>query len=115
MWTGLKRCVASEVSTALPGSPHPYARHRHFRGREWFAALAATIGVRSLASVVMGYIGLRLLEAYGLRNEKTGAEWLGALSGALYISLEIAHLMHQTSLVSAGVLLANILSVAAGY
>ena len=160
MWTGLKRCVASEVSTALPGSPHPDARRRTlraiaiFEAVKGFAALAAAIGllrllhhdlhhlalallwrfhldpetryptlllhyadllsaldVRSLAPVVLGYIGLRLLESYGLWKEKTWAEWLGALSGALYIPLEIAHLMHQTSLVSAGVFLANILIV----
>ena len=67
--------------------------------------------MRSLAPEVLGYVGLRLFESYGLWNEKTSAEWLGALSSALYIPLEIAHLIHQTSLVSAGVLLANILIV----
>jgi len=34
------------------------------------------------------------------------------LSGALYIPLEVAHLMHSTTLVNAGVLLANVLMVA---
>ena len=153
--------MASEVSTALPGSPHPDARRRAlraiaiFEAVKGFAALAAAIGllrllhhdvhqlalallwrfhldpqthyptlllhyadllsgldVRSLAPVVTGYIGLRLLEAYGLWNEKTWAEWLAALSGAIYLPLEAGHLMHRATLINGAVLLANLLIVA---
>lgn len=76
-----------------------------------YADVLSAINLRTMAPVAVAYIAVRLLEAYGLWNEKTWAEWLGALSGALYIPLEIAHLMHKTSVVSAGVLLANILMV----
>ena len=54
---------------------------------------------------------MRLLEGYGLWKEKILAEWLGALSGALYIPIEIGHLMHRTTLVNGAVLLANLLMV----
>ena len=76
-----------------------------------YADLLSAINLRTMAPVAVAYITVRLLEAYGLWNEKTWAEWLGALSGALYIPLEVGHLMHKTSFVSAGVLLANILMV----
>jgi uncharacterized membrane protein (DUF2068 family) len=58
--------------------------------------------------VALAYIGVRFLEAWGLWRGKTWAEWLGALSGALYIPLEIAHLVHRTNLINAAVLLANL-------
>ena len=76
-----------------------------------YADLLATINLRTLAPVAVGYIVVRLAEGWGLWKEKIWAEWLGALSGALYIPLEIAHLMHSTTLISAGVLAANILMV----
>ena len=76
-----------------------------------YADLLSTINLRSMAPVAAAYITIRLAEAYGLWKEKVWAEWLGALSGALYIPLEVAHLMHRPTVVNAGVLLANILMV----
>ena len=76
-----------------------------------YADLLSAIDLRSLAPVVIGYVTVRLAEAYGLWMEKVWAEWLGALSGALYIPLEIAHLVHRTTVASAAVLLGNIAMV----
>lgn len=73
-----------------------------------YADLLSAINLRSAAPVAAAYIVIRLAEAYGLWKEKTWAEWLAALSGALYIPLEVAHLVHRTSLVNAAVLFANI-------
>jgi uncharacterized membrane protein (DUF2068 family) len=73
-----------------------------------YADLLQTIKLRSLAPAALAYISLRWLEAYGLWYDKTWAEWLAALSGAFYIPFEIAHLMHRTTLISAGVLLGNV-------
>ena len=131
MWTGLKRCgVAPDGALAaaigllrlLHHDVHQLALALLWRFQLdpetrypalllHYADRVSGLDVRSLAPVVLGYMVMRLLEAYGLWKEKTWAEWLGALSGAIYIPLEIAYLMHQTSLVSAGVLLANILIV----
>lgn len=77
-----------------------------------YADLLSAIDLRSLAPVAIGYITVRLLEAWGLWTDKVWAEWLGALSGALYIPLEIAHLMHRTTFTSAAVLVGNIAVVA---
>ena len=77
-----------------------------------YADLLSALNLRTLAPLAVGYITVRLLEAWGLWWEKIWAEWLGALSGALYIPLEVAHLMHRTSWINATVLAANILMVA---
>ena len=77
-----------------------------------YADLLSVMDLRSLAPVAIGYITVRLAEAWGLWLDKVWAEWLGALSGALYIPLEIAHLMHRTTVASAAVLLGNIAMVA---
>ena len=73
-----------------------------------YADLLSVINLRTLAPLAIGYISLRLLESYGLWKEKTWAEWLGALSRALYLPLEAGHLMHRTSLINGAVLLANL-------
>jgi uncharacterized membrane protein (DUF2068 family) len=77
-----------------------------------YADKLAALNLTTLLPVAVGYIAIRLSEAWGLWKEKAWAEWLGALSGALYIPFEVAHLMHRTTLVNASVLLANILMVA---
>lgn len=76
-----------------------------------YADVLTNADVRSLVFLALGYILLRLLEAYGLWNDRAWGEWLGALSGALYIPFEIRHLLHRSSLVSAAVLAANVLVV----
>jgi uncharacterized membrane protein (DUF2068 family) len=77
-----------------------------------YADLLSAIDLRTLAPVAIAYIAVRMLEAWGLWMDKVWAEWLGALSGALYIPLEIAHLMHRTTVANAAVLLGNIAVVA---
>lgn len=73
-----------------------------------YADLLKGIDLRTMAPVAIAYITVRWLEAYGLWKDKAWAEWLAALSGALYIPLEVAHLVHRPGLINAGVLLANI-------
>jgi uncharacterized membrane protein (DUF2068 family) len=76
-----------------------------------YADLLPDANVRMLVFIAVGYILLRLLEAYGLWNDQTWGEWLGALSGGLYIPFEINHLMHRPSVISAGVLAGNVFVV----
>ena len=72
----------------------------------------AALKLTTVVPVAVAYVTIRLSEAWGLWNEKAWAEWLGALSGAIYIPFEVGHLMHRSTLVNAGVLLANIAMVA---
>lgn len=76
-----------------------------------YADLLSAIDLRTLAPVALAYIAVRFVEAWGLWKEKTWAEWLGALSGALYIPLEVAHLAHRPGAINAGVLLVNVVVV----
>ena len=76
-----------------------------------YADLLPGTNMRLLVFVASGYIALRLLEAYGLWNDRAWGEWLAALSGALYVPFEIGHLMHWPSLISAAVLAGNVFVV----
>lgn len=57
----------------------------------------------------LGYVALRLAEAYGLWCGKPWGEWLAALSGGLYIPFELAHLWQHPSATTALVLASNLL------
>jgi uncharacterized membrane protein (DUF2068 family) len=76
-----------------------------------YADLLPDANVRLLVFFASGYIFLRLLEAYGLWNDRAWGEWLGALSGGLYIPFEIRHLVHRPSVISAAVLAINVFVV----
>ena len=67
--------------------------------------------LRSLLLLAACYITLRLVEAYGLWHSFAWAEWLGTLSGAIYIPLEIRHIMHKPTLAGVAVLVGNVLIV----
>jgi uncharacterized membrane protein (DUF2068 family) len=45
-----------------------------------------------LAVAAGAYASLRLIEAYGLWNDRAWAEWLAAISGGIYIPFEIYEL-----------------------
>jgi uncharacterized membrane protein (DUF2068 family) len=65
-------------------------------------------GVRSLLLAASGYALVRLVEAYGLWHERRWGEWLGALSGAIYVPFEVRHLLHRPTWSSAAVIAANL-------
>ena len=76
-----------------------------------YADLLPGANVRSLVFLALGYIVVRALEAYGLWNDRAWGEWLGALSGGLYIPFEIGHIVHRPSIINAAVLAGNIFVV----
>jgi uncharacterized membrane protein (DUF2068 family) len=76
-----------------------------------YADLLPGANVRSLIALALGYVSVRMVEAYGLWNDRAWGEWLGALSGGLYIPFELTHMMRQPSIVNAAVLAGNIFVV----
>src|SRR5262249_58190820 len=54
-----------------------------------YADLLPGADLRPLAFIAAGYILVRFLEAFGLWKETAWGEWLGALSGALYVPFRI--------------------------
>ena len=47
-----------------------------------------------LAAGAAGYGTLRLVEAYGLWQQRRWAKWLAAVSGGIYLPIEIYELLH---------------------
>jgi uncharacterized membrane protein (DUF2068 family) len=77
-----------------------------------YATLLQDTSVQSLVALAAAYVILRLTEAYGLWKDRAWGEWLGALSGAIYVPFEVRHLLHRPGVLSAVVVLANVLIVA---
>ena len=65
-----------------------------------------------LALGAAGYSALRFVEAYGLFRERAWAEWLAALSGAVYLPLELAELARKFNGLGLVLLLVNVAVVA---
>lgn len=64
--------------------------------------------LRSLLLAAAAYVLVRFTEAYGLWHQRPWGEWLGALSGALYVPFEFRHLAHHPTPATAVVIAANI-------
>lgn len=80
-----------------------------------FLALAANLTNQrlwGLASLASAYAGLRFAEAYGLWHGRAWAEWLGAVSGAIYVPIEVYELVHGVSSLKLVTLAANLIVVA---
>lgn len=76
-----------------------------------YVDLLPGIDLRSLVLLAAGYIATRFLESYGLWKDLAWGEWLGALSGALYVPFEVMHLIHRPSAITAMVMAFNIFLV----
>jgi uncharacterized membrane protein (DUF2068 family) len=76
-----------------------------------YADILPHANLRSLVLLASVYISARLLECIGLWNGRAWAEWLGALSGGLYVPFEFAHLMHRPSVITGVVLVVNVFLV----
>ncbi|HYL22877.1 MAG TPA: DUF2127 domain-containing protein [Burkholderiales bacterium] len=60
-----------------------------------------------LAALAMTYAVLRLAEAYGLWFQRRWAQWLAALSGGIYVPVEIYELTRSVTWIKVGALLLN--------
>lgn len=67
----------------------------------WFLALSAFL-----------YAVARFIEAFGLWHRKLWAEWFGALSGGIYIPMELYEVVHRLSWAKMTVLSVNLAIVA---
>ncbi len=65
-----------------------------------------------LAGFAALYASLRLIEAYGLWRGRRWAEWLAALSGGIYVPVEIYELARGVSWIKVAALLLNAAVVA---
>lgn len=77
-----------------------------------YADVLQNTNFRMLLLMATGYASLRFLEAYGIWRDKAWGQWLGALSGAIYIPFEIRHVIHRPSVAGLAIMMANVLVVA---
>jgi len=66
----------------------------------------------ALAGLAVLYSAIRFAEAYGLWQQRRWAEWLAALSGAVYVPVEIYEIAHRASWLKVGALIINLAIVA---
>lgn len=64
-----------------------------------------------LACAAFSYAVLRLFEAWGLWRQRRWAEWLAAISGAIYIPIEIYELSRSVSWATVSLLVVNTANV----
>ncbi len=76
-----------------------------------YAELLPHADVQMLVLLGLAYIALRFVEAAGLWLGKAWGEYLGALSGGIYIPFEVTHLIHEPSMFNLGVVLLNVVIV----
>ena len=68
--------------------------------------------LRQVVLFAWGYAAIRLTEGYGLWRDKAWAEWLAAVSGTVYLPLELSHLLAHTTAINGVVLVGNLAVVA---
>jgi len=73
-----------------------------------YAELLDNQNLRSVVLLAWGYAAIRLTEAYGLWKDRAWAEWLAALSGAVYVPLEFDHLLKHPTPINVAVLIGNV-------
>ena len=66
-------------------------------GKLWLLAAGASV-----------YAAIRFSEAYGLWHERRWAEWLGAVSGSIYVPIEVYELTRGVSAVKVSLLVINV-------
>jgi len=63
--------------------------------------------LRQVVMLACGYSLIRFAEGYGLWRDRTWAEWLASCSGAIYLPIEISHMLKHPSWINAMVLAFN--------
>jgi uncharacterized membrane protein (DUF2068 family) len=94
---------------------HALIDHFHLNPESYYprvlldqATLMGNANVTLVMALLWVYSGLRLSEAYGLWRNRAWAEWLAALSGGVYLPLEVSHLLQRSSWINVRVLALNI-------
>jgi uncharacterized membrane protein (DUF2068 family) len=112
---GIARLVsrdAGEAAEALVHRLHLDAAKKFPRIFLDLAANASDAQLWALAALAMTYAVLRFAEAYGLWLGRRWGEWIAALSGAIYVPVEVYELMRRVSTIKLVALLLNMAVVA---
>ena len=112
---GLARAIGGDVGELAEHLVHRLHLNPAKRFPRIFLDLANNLSdgqLWALAALALAYSMLRLAEAYGLWFGRRWAEWIAALSGGVYVPVEIYELARGYSTVKLTALFLNALVVA---
>ncbi|TJZ77596.1 DUF2127 domain-containing protein [Chitiniphilus eburneus] len=98
---------AQAVAEALVRHLHLNPASRYPRIFLDLATQATSARLWGLAALACGYAGLRFAEAWGLWWQRRWAEWLAALSGGIYLPLELYGLWQRPGWPELGLVVLN--------
>jgi uncharacterized membrane protein (DUF2068 family) len=122
----VKGALVLFVAFGLPGLTHHHTRrfleklvgHFHLNPAHRYPQIFIRLGdhldntrFRVLAVAAIIYAGVRFAEAYGLWRQRRWGEWLGCVGAALYVPVEIRHLVHHPTVFTTIVLVVNLVVV----
>ncbi len=73
-----------------------------------YATMLHDANLRQVVLLAWAYAFIRLTEGFGLWKDRAWAEWLAAFSGAVYLPLELSHLVHHSTVINGIVLVGNV-------
>jgi uncharacterized membrane protein (DUF2068 family) len=100
------------VTTWLINSFHLDSDAHYFKSLFDYTDLLNNDDLHLIVLMACGYSAIRFAEGYGLWRNRTWAEWLAAVSGAIYLPIEISHLIKHISIINIAVLATNLAIVA---
>jgi uncharacterized membrane protein (DUF2068 family) len=112
---GLARAIHQDVGQVAEHLVHRLHLNPAKRFPRIFLDLAANLSdgqLWALAALAMAYAAFRFAEAYGLWFERRWGEWIAALSGGIYVPVEIYELTRSVTPFKVGALILNALVVA---
>lgn len=77
-----------------------------------YSDLLSNDNLRMVVLMTWVYASMRFVEGYGLWKNRVWAEWMAAVSGAIYLPVEIIHLIKHASAINIAVLMTNAAVVA---
>ena len=105
---GLAHHDLRQLAYALIGHFHLNADAHYPKLLLTYAELLGNENLRTVVALAWAYAAIRLAEAYGLWKDRAWAEWLAVLSGALYVPIELNHLVKHVTSINAAVLVGNV-------
>ena len=96
------------MAYALIGHFHLSPDSHYPRALLDYATMLRDANMRQVVLLAWAYASIRLTKGSGLWKDRAWAEWLAALSGAVYLPLELSHLIHHRTVINAIVLVGNV-------
>jgi uncharacterized membrane protein (DUF2068 family) len=100
------------VTTLLINFFHLDSDAHYFKTLFDYTDLLNNDDLQIIVLMAFSYAVIRFIEGYGLWKCRTWAEWLAAVSGAIYLPIEISHLIKHVSIINIAVLATNVAVVA---